>query len=460
MTVTLVLPEGLASRLNDLNELEVETGVVLLASPVGTPGGDLRLLIRAFHEVPASAYLERGPFGMRISSEGFVPPLRLAEADGAVPIWTHTHPGASSSPVPSEHDHEVDAQLSDLFRLRSGSKYYGALILAQKDGRMAFTGHLDEGDASLPIDRVLVIGDRIALQWHYQSGRPALEPLFDRNVRAFGGEVQRALGDLRIAVVGCGGTGSAVAEQLVRLGVRHLRLVDPDHLSETNLTRVYGSTPSQVGRAKVLVLGDHLKTIAPDLEVEALESTVTTEATARGLASSDMIFGCTDDNGGRLVLSRMATYFAQPVFDCGVILTSNGEGRLDGIFGRVTTLLPGSACLLCRDRIDLAQAAREFLPPEEQAKRIKEGYAPALPGVEPAVIAFTTAVAASAVTELLERMTRFGVDPPPSEVLLRIHDRETSTNRQAPRERHYCHPDSGKWGMGFTAPLLEQTWQK
>jgi hypothetical protein len=115
---------------------------------------------------------------------------------------------------------------------------------------------------------------------------------------------------------------------------------------------------------------------------------------------------------------------------------------------------------LCRDRIDLAQAAREFLPPEEQAKRIKEGYAPALPGVEPAVIAFTTAVAASAVTELLERMTRFGVDPPPSEVLLRIHDRETSTNRQAPRERHYCHPDSGKWGMGFTAPLLEQTWQK
>jgi hypothetical protein len=149
---------------------------------------------------------------MRISSEGFVPPLRLAEADGAVPIWTHTHPGASSSPVPSEHDHEVDAQLSDLFRLRSGSKYYGALILAQKDGRMAFTGHLDEGDASLPIDRVLVIGDRIALQWHYQSGRPALEPLFDRNVRAFGGEVQRALGDLRIAVVGCGGTGSAVAE--------------------------------------------------------------------------------------------------------------------------------------------------------------------------------------------------------------------------------------------------------
>jgi len=460
MMVTLVLPENLASHFKDLARLEVETGGVLLAKPVDTPGGDVRLLVRAFHEVPASAYLERGPFSMRIASEGFVPPLRLAEAEGAVPIWTHTHPGSSASPIPSDHDHGVDAQLSDLFRLRADSKYYGALIFAEEDGQLVFTGHLDEGDSRTPIDRLLTIGDRIALQWHHQSGRPPLNPLFDRNVRAFGGEIQRALGDLRIAVVGCGGTGSAVAEQLVRLGVRHLRLIDPDHLSESNLTRVYGSAPPQVGRPKVLVLRDHLKAIAPDLEVEPLESTVTAEATARVLASSDIVFGCTDDNGGRLVLSRMATYFAQPVFDCGVVLSSNDEGRLDGIFGRVTTLLPGNACLVCRNRIDLAQAAREFLPTEEQAKRIKEGYAPALPGVEPAVITFTTAVAASAVTELLERLTRFGIEPPPSEVILRIHDREISTNRQAPREHHYCHPASGKWGMGFTVPLLEQTWQK
>jgi len=47
-----------------------------------------------------------------------------------VPIWMHTHPGEGSSPRSSRHDRKVDSQLSDLFRLRADSAYYGALIVA------------------------------------------------------------------------------------------------------------------------------------------------------------------------------------------------------------------------------------------------------------------------------------------------------------------------------------------
>ena len=53
--------------------------------------------------------------------------------------------------------------------------------------------------------------------------------MWDRNVRAFGADLQRALGELRVTIVGCGGTGSAVAEQITRLGVRHLHLIDAGH---------------------------------------------------------------------------------------------------------------------------------------------------------------------------------------------------------------------------------------
>jgi hypothetical protein len=79
--------------------------------------------------------------------------------------------------------------------------------------------------------------------------------------------------------------------------------------------------------------------------------------------------------------------------------------------------------------------------------------------VEPAVVTFTTLVAASAVSELLEHLTGYGPEPVPSEVLLRVHDREISTNAQGPRPRHYCDPASGKLGLGLTEPYLEQTWQ-
>jgi molybdopterin/thiamine biosynthesis adenylyltransferase len=455
---TLVLTGEMAARLRELAVLDIETGAVLLARPAGD-GANLRLLGFELHEVPEHAYERREAQQLLITSDGYVPALARADESGCIPIWLHTHPGDGSCPESSRHDQVVDQQLSDLFRLRADSDYYGALIVSIDGSNLTFTGHLDDGDSRMDIDRLLVVGDRLAVHAHYQSHLEPIPDLFDRHVRAFGGDVQRALGSLNVAVVGCGGTGSAVAEQLVRLGVRHLRLVDPDVLSASNVTRVYGSTVADVDRPKVDVLAEHLVRIAPDLHVDTMRSMLTVEATARAVSRADVVFGCTDDNAGRLVLSRLSTYMSILVIDCGVILSSAGDGTLDGIHGRVTTLAPGSACLVCRNRIDTTRAASELLTPEERVRLVDEGYAPALAGIEPAVITFTTAVAAAAVSELLERLTGYGPEPVPSEVILRLHDREVSTNVQAPRPRHYCHPDSKKIGLGDTSPFLEQTWQ-
>ena len=203
----------------------------------------------------------------------------------------------------------------------------------------------------------------------------------------------------------------------------------------------------------------HVSRIAPDAEVITAQSKITLEATAKLLLDTDVIFGCTDDNAGRLVLSRMASYLLTPVIDCGVLLSSGHGGQLNGIYGRVTVLAPGAACLVCRNRINLQRAAAEMLTPDEHRQRADEGYAPALPGTEPAVVTFTTQVAAAAVSELLERFIHYGPEPAPTEVLLLAHEREVSTNDQYPRDGHYCHPGKGKLGLGVTEPFLEQTWQ-
>ncbi len=454
---TLVLPDSMASKLRHLTQLKVETGAVLLARPVES-GQELRLLGMELLQVPEESYQRRRAQELLITSDGYVPALSRAEQIGAIPIWLHTHPGDGASPHSSRRDKIVDEQLNDVFRLRSGSPYYGAVVVAHEGGALRFSGHLATEDSRREIDRLWTVGPRFALTWNLDERKIPLPTRLDRNIRAFGGSVQRVLSDLRISVVGCGGTGSAVAEQLVRLGARHLLLVDPDDLTESNVTRVYGSRLADVGRKKVEVLAEHLRSIFDEIEIEVLDSKVTVEATARRLTAADVVFGCTDDNAGRLVLSRLATYFLVPVVDCGVLLTSDSSGRLDGIHGRVTLMYPGAACLVCRDRIDLGRAGAEMLTPEERTQRVDEGYAPALPGIEPAVVTYTTFVAACAVSELIERLTSYGPEPAPSEVILRVHDREVSTNEEEPRERHYCHPLSGKLGIGMTEPFLEQTW--
>lgn len=460
MTVTLILPAFIADDLRSAVQDEVEAAGVLLARAVNTPGGDLRLLARDLRWVDEDAYLLREAEALTIASHGYVPALGAAEAGGCVPIWLHTHPGDGSSPKPSHHDEIVNQQLADLFRLRSGSPYYAAVVVAHDHGRLRFTGHVESDDGHECIDRLWVTGSRLVLVSNALHEPTAVPTQFDRNIRAFGGDIQHVLGDLRVAIVGTGGTGSAVAEQLVRLGIRSFELFDPDKLTASNVTRVYGSFPADIGRPKVDVVADHLRRIAPDAEVRTHPAMITVENTARALIDSDVIFGCTDDNAGRLVLSRIASYLLTPVIDCGVLLSSGCGGQLEGIDGRVTVLSPGTACLVCRGRVDLQRAAAEMMNPDEHRRLAGEGYAPALPDVEPAVVTYTTQVAAAAVSELLERLIHYGPEPVPSEMLLRLHERELSTNDQQPRERHYCHPASGKLGLGLTEPFMEQTWQE
>jgi len=431
----------------------------MLAGVAEAPNGNVKLLGRYIRWVKESAYSRRESDGLTIPSEGYVHALAEAETLGATCIWVHTHPGAGASPRPSEHDKVVDRKIADLFRLRSGSPYYGAMIFSPRPSGLAFTGHLQyQGRHANRIERMWEVGDRWRLTRAEDSALPPLPDIYDRNVRAFGAAVQHTLSDLEIAIVGCGGTGSAVAEQLTRLGVRHLILIDPDKLTESNLTRVYGSRISDIGQPKVQVLARHLGGIAPDLRCETAQSMVTLESAARRLVGCDLVFGCTDDNAGRLVLSRLATYLLTPVIDAGILLSSDASGHLTGIDGRVTVLSPGQACLICRGRIDLARAAAELLTPDERRSREGEGYAPALGRTEPAVVAFTTLVGAIAVSELLERLIGYGPDPRPSETLIRCHEREMSTNVSLPRQGHYCHPSSNKLGLGVTRPFLEQTW--
>ncbi|CAN5429092.1 hypothetical protein BH09ACT10_BH09ACT10_20800 [soil metagenome] len=146
MKTTLVVPGHIADRVRDLARSEVETGGVLLASLVRTQAGDIRLLATELHEVPDDAYEKREAQQLLIGSHGYVPALARAEEVQAVPIWFHTHPGKASSPRKSKHDKVVDNQLSDLFRLRADSDYYGALIVSIDGDVLNFTGHLDDGD--------------------------------------------------------------------------------------------------------------------------------------------------------------------------------------------------------------------------------------------------------------------------------------------------------------------------
>jgi molybdopterin/thiamine biosynthesis adenylyltransferase len=276
--------------------------------------------------------------------------------------------------------------------------------------------------------------------------------MFDRQVRAFGAEGQRLLRALTIGVVGCGGTGSPTVEQLARLGVGRLLVVDDDTVDRRSLTRIHQSVEADVGRLKVDVARDSAAAFGTGTVIEAIAEKAIGEAVIRRLAGCDLVFGCTDDHAGRLVLSKLAYHYLVPVIDLGVRVDV-GDGRVRGVYGRVTFAAPGYPCLECRGQVDLRLAAVEQMDPQERTRQAAEGYVPGIDEAAPAVVPYTTPTSATAVTEMTARLFGFGEEPPPGQLLLGLHDRSIRAAGRSARAGHYC-TDPARWALGDTTPPL------
>jgi proteasome lid subunit RPN8/RPN11 len=449
---TLALTEELWEQLLATLEQPLETaGFILCGTAI--EAGEVTLLARSVHWVPEDGYEVRGANRLVIGSRAYVPALGAAAEDGAVLVFFHSHP--RSDPAPSSYDEEVDQSLRDPVQIRTGREIYGSLILGGNSGAASFSGRIFLGDRSQPLERLRVVGTRLCLLSAAAADPDAAR--FDRQIRAFGAAGQAMLGALHVGVAGAGGTGSAVFEQLARLGVGRITIIDDDLLTPSNLTRIHESGSADIDRPKVEVAAAAAERIGIGTEVETVTARVTELAAARRLRHCDVVFGCTDDNGGRAVLSRLAYWYLIPVFDTACLVDTDG-GSVRGLFGRITTLYPGAPCLFCRGRIDQRMLAAEALPSAERQRLAAEGYVPGLGEPDPSVGPYTTLVGSLAVSEMLDRLFGFSDEAePPSELLVRLHDRTISSLSGDPRAGHYC-ADHAVWGRGDQEPFLEQLW--
>lgn len=81
-------------------------------------------------------------------------------------------------------------------------------------------------------------------------------------------ERQNKLRDAVIGVAGCGGIGGATADRLVRMGVRNLKLADPDKFDVSNLNRQFGASMANVGRNKAEAVAEAVYETTRDVNIE------------------------------------------------------------------------------------------------------------------------------------------------------------------------------------------------
>ncbi|WP_167771590.1 HesA/MoeB/ThiF family protein [Bradyrhizobium niftali] len=362
-------------------------------------------LVDNVETVADSAYEHRDEVSATLRPAFIVEVANRARALGRSVVLVHTHPFEQRHPRFSTVDDRGEIALADYLRRRAPKSEHLALVLSQAGCRARRIGTVQE----VPVWQV---GERLVLMSSEKSTEGG-HARYDRQVRAFGADGQRAISSLKVGVVGVGGTGSVLLQQLIRLGVRDFVLIDPDVVETTNLNRLAGAGPTDVGATKIAVAEREILACSPGSWVRGLRADVVDANIATELVGLDFVFLCTDSHASRAVVCQIAYQYLVPTIDMGTSITVR-EGAVTHVTGRVQMLAPELPCLTCTGALDGNQIRREMMSPERRASDpyLLGDYEP-----QPAVMSINTTMASLAATMFMATVTSM-----PSQARFQLYD--------------------------------------
>lgn len=130
-----------------------------------------------------------------------------------------------------------------------------------------------------------------------------MQARYARNIPALSEEECLTLRQKKLLLVGCGGLGGHILEQLARIGVGAIRVVDGDVFEETNLNRQLLSEVSILGSGKAKAAADRIRRVNPDVMVESAAEFLTEENAAMLLHGCDAVLDALDNIPSRKILA-------------------------------------------------------------------------------------------------------------------------------------------------------------
>ena len=268
---------------------------------------------------------------------------RIKRAGHAL-VEVHTHPGTHGAVGFSALDNTELESFARYVSHKLPGRPFGALVLgpAGYAGRVWTNDHVQELTLA-PIGERMTAPGWIAGARIPGAGR---RDRFDRQLRALGTDGQARLAALRVGVVGVGGTGSVVVQQLAHLGINSFVLVDDDHVERSNLPRLAGATRRDAlfRRRKTAVARRLVRRVASRGPEILVTGDLRTHASLGALREVDLIVGCVDNDGARLVMTELAAAHLIPYLDIGVGIETGPDGVSRSAGGSDSSFLVDPAC--------------------------------------------------------------------------------------------------------------------
>jgi molybdopterin/thiamine biosynthesis adenylyltransferase len=368
-TVTILERDYEALHTHLFREDEDEHAAFLYAGLHETSQGS-RLLVR--HVVPVAdtdfGSSDRGAY-RQVAARAVARAALDCDAAGLCLLWAHSHPFSNRSVDFSSDDLRAHAYAHPALIDMTHGRPVAGLVL----GKASVAGEVwTPGAASERLTSLRVVGRHTRDLFPEPPTCAIADERFARQVMMFGDVGQQILSGLTVAVVGAGGGGSLLVQMLAHLGVGKLIIVDFDVISKSNLSRVVGATPADVGRPKVDVMRELVARIDPTIEVEVLRDIVYAGDALR-VAEADFAFLATDSILSRYAYNLLCHQYLVPGIQVGAKVTADSAGRaLVHVMERPLTL--AGPCLDCLGVIPPdALIAEQQSEAERRAQRYVDG---------------------------------------------------------------------------------------
>jgi molybdopterin/thiamine biosynthesis adenylyltransferase len=161
----------------------------------------------------------------------------------------------------------------------------------------------------------------------------------------FGEEAQERLLAAHALVIGAGGLGSSALLYLASSGMGRITVCDGDEVDLTNLQRQVVHRQASIGRPKAASAAETLRSINPEIRIEALEERAGPERLASLVRTADVVLDCSDNFATRHALNRACVAARRP-------LVSGAGIRFDGqvaVFDLRRADAPCYNCLFAED---------------------------------------------------------------------------------------------------------------
>lgn len=163
-----------------------------------------------------------------------------------------------------------------------------------------------------------------------------LEGRYARNQKTLSEDQQLQLAGSCIAIVGCGGLGGYIAEELARLGVGRLILIDGDRLEVSNLNRQIMATERNLGQWKVAAARERLEAVNSEIRVDIIRDWFAESKAPEWFQKVDIVCDALDSMQARVELERACHCLKLPLVFASIA----------GWFGQIGVSMPGDSSVL------------------------------------------------------------------------------------------------------------------